>query len=174
MPVGKTWNAAIVAPADTGDGQPPDCADELLELLSDYSPALTCDPGQLGARVWIEAPDALAAAAIAVSVWTTALQRAGIKADAPVRIKVASAAEMSQQLSRPNFPALVGVSEVADLLAVSRARASEVARNTAGFPAPVAQLAAGPVWLKTSVVEFLSQWPRRPGRPQRRETVHLT
>jgi hypothetical protein len=169
--VAKTWNAAIVALTEAGGVQSRESFDDLLEALSDYSPALTHHDGHLGARVWVQAPDAVAAAAIAVSVWTTAIRGVGIAGSTPVQVEVTSAAEMAEQLNRPNFPALVGVSEVADLLAVSRARASELARSAAGFPRPVAQLASGPVWLQASVLEFLSGWPRRPGRPQRRETV---
>lgn len=171
MEVAKTWNAAIVALTEAGGVQSRESFDDLLEALSDYSPALTHHDGHLGARVWVQAPDAVAAAAIAVSVWTTAIRGVGIAGSTPVQVEVTSAAEMAEQLNRPNFPALVGVSEVADLLAVSRARASELARSAAGFPRPVAQLASGPVWLQASVLEFLSGWPRRPGRPQRRETA---
>jgi hypothetical protein len=167
----KTWNAAIVALAEGGGDQSRESFDDLLEVLSDYSPALTQHEGHLGARLWVQAPDVVAAAAIAVSVWTIAMDKVGIAGSAPVQVAVTSVAELAEQLNRPNFPALVGVSEVAELLAVSRARASELARSATGFPRPVAQLASGPVWLQVSVLEFLSGWSRRPGRPQRREAV---
>jgi hypothetical protein len=59
-----------------------------------------------------------------------------------------------------------GVSEVAELFGVSRQRLAEL-RAKPGFPAPVAELAAGPVWLVSSLNRFLEQWDRRPGRPRR-------
>jgi hypothetical protein len=59
-----------------------------------------------------------------------------------------------------------GVSEVAALLNVSRQRVAEL-RAREDFPAPVAELAAGPVWRVTSLKRFLAEWPRKPGRPRR-------
>ena len=55
--------------------------------------------------------------------------------------------------------------EVAEILGVSRQRASELA-SSAGFPRPVANLAAGPVWLLSSINSFNEKWERRPGRPR--------
>lgn len=54
---------------------------------------------------------------------------------------------------------LVGVAEVAALLGVSRQRVSQLAASES-FPAPEAQLAAGPVWLRAAV----EQWARSTGR----------
>ena len=52
-------------------------------------------------------------------------------------------------------PALVGVSEVAEILGVSRQRALEVSRRP-NFPAPVVE-AAGPVWNRHAVAKFVER-----------------
>jgi hypothetical protein len=58
------------------------------------------------------------------------------------------------------------VTEIATLLGVSRQRVSEL-RNRPDFPSPIAELAAGPVWTRTSLNQFIESWPRRPGRPRK-------
>jgi hypothetical protein len=45
---------------------------------------------------------------------------------------------------------LMGTSEIAELLGVSRQRAAQLAASE-GFPAPVVKLAAGPVWERQAV-----------------------
>ncbi|MDP9225470.1 MAG: hypothetical protein M3P18_16835 [Actinomycetota bacterium] len=59
-----------------------------------------------------------------------------------------------------------GLSEVADLLGVSRQRVAQL-RTKRGFPAPIAELRSGPVWDVSSLGLFLAEWDRRPGRPRR-------
>ena len=59
-------------------------------------------------------------------------------------------------------PKLAGLAEVASLAGVSRQRAAQLAAHPA-FPAPVARLAMGPVWLEADVTKFLAT-PRKPGR----------
>lgn len=54
---------------------------------------------------------------------------------------------------------LVGVAEVADMLGVTRTRVSQLA-SVPGFPAPVARLAAGPVWDRKDV----EAWAKETGR----------
>jgi predicted DNA-binding transcriptional regulator AlpA len=50
--------------------------------------------------------------------------------------------------------------EVAEMLSVSRQRVHQLLRHHADFPAPVAELKAGKIWLKRDIVE----WARRSGR----------
>lgn len=65
--------------------------------------------------------------------------------------------------------ALLGVAELAELLGVSRQRASELATQS-NFPSPVAQLTATPVWDKATIGNFLKEWKRTPGRPSTKHT----
>jgi hypothetical protein len=83
--------------------------------------------------------------------------------------------ELDRCLDRPAFPALVGVSEIARLLArdatpISRQRASALTSRP-DFPRPVVRLAAGPVWTRDSVRNFVESWERKPGRPTTNENL---
>jgi len=164
-----TWNVTVLVPhsADSRE-RPTHVMDQLLEVLDGYAPAVVRDQHHLGARMWVDAPDALAAAAHAVAIWNDAKRRVGLGDGGPIQVNVVREEEFRRQVDAANFPALVGVSEIAELLGVSRARVSEMARTAASFPRPVAQLASGPVWTETSVRAFAEDWPRRPGRPRRR------
>jgi predicted DNA-binding transcriptional regulator AlpA len=57
------------------------------------------------------------------------------------------------------IPELVGATEIADLLGVTRQRVQQLA-NEAGFPAPVAILKMGKVW----VLDDVRAWAERTGR----------
>ena len=90
--------------------------------------------------------------------------KAGLPAWPVVRAEALTFEEQDRELESPNFPELVGVSEIADILGVTRQRASALAK-TASFPVPVATLASGPVWTRPSLNRFIDEWPRREGRP---------
>jgi prophage regulatory protein len=55
---------------------------------------------------------------------------------------------------------LVGVTEVKELLGVSRQRVHQIIRDHPDFPEPVAEIKAGKIWLRRDVVS----WARRHGR----------
>jgi hypothetical protein len=74
--------------------------------------------------------------------------------------------EADRRLSEPAVPELVGIQEVAELLEVTKQRASSLRRLTS-FPRPVAQLASGPIWLRSDLTTFERSWDRRPGRKRR-------
>lgn len=58
---------------------------------------------------------------------------------------------------------LVGVTEVKEFLGVSRQRVHQLIRDDTGFPNPVAELAAGRIWLR----EDIEEWARSCGRLER-------
>ena len=61
---------------------------------------------------------------------------------------------------------LVGLSEIATMLGVSRQRASQLVRDYDDFPAPVAELASGRIWETETVEAWANAHPvRPPGRP---------
>jgi len=64
----------------------------------------------------------------------------------------------------------VGVTEIAQMLGVSRQRVMEL-RQRDDFPEPVAELAAGPVWRVFNLQRFIEEWPRKPGRPKKLESA---
>lgn len=61
---------------------------------------------------------------------------------------------------------LVGLSEIATMLGVSRQRAGQLARDYDDFPTPVAELASGRIWETTAIETWAKAHPvRPPGRP---------
>ena len=55
---------------------------------------------------------------------------------------------------------LVGISEIAEMLGVSRQRVDKLSRTDAAFPSPVADLHAGRIWLR----EPVKAWAKSTGR----------
>ncbi|MGH2670267.1 MAG: DNA-binding protein [bacterium] len=63
---------------------------------------------------------------------------------------------------------LVGVSEIAHMLGVTRQRAVQLVGDYADFPAPTAVLASGRIWEREAVEMWIRKHAdRRPGRPKR-------
>lgn len=60
----------------------------------------------------------------------------------------------------------MGVTEIARLLGVSKQWVAELRRRR-DFLKPIAELAAGPVWTRTSMNRFVEAWPRQPGRSRK-------
>jgi hypothetical protein len=55
---------------------------------------------------------------------------------------------------------LVGLTEIATMLGVSRQRVDQLSRDVEGFPAPVGEISAGRIWERADV----EQWARETGR----------
>ncbi|MDQ4024441.1 MAG: hypothetical protein M3217_02965, partial [Actinomycetota bacterium] len=135
------------------------------ENLADLAPAISARPTLLTIRISVEADDATSAAAAAVTAVTSALDATGVGGTTIRDLEVTEWSLFEERLDEPTYPQLVGITEIAEILGTSRQRASELARSSK-FPAPHADLAAGPVWLKPSVMRFASEWDRKPGRPR--------
>ena len=50
---------------------------------------------------------------------------------------------------------LAGLTEIAELLGVSRQRASQLS-SSKGFPKPLGRIAAGPVWKRAAVEKWVA------------------
>jgi hypothetical protein len=86
--------------------------------------------------------------------------------DWPVdRLEAVDVERLIVELEESNLPYLVGTKEVADMLEISRQRIHEL-RKAGRFPEPIIELAAGPIWLRTTIDSFNLQWIRTPGRPR--------
>jgi hypothetical protein len=84
-----------------------------------------------------------------------------------IRLQVLTVAEAERQLVSPRLPDLVGVLDVQELAGLrTKQRALQVTRLP-DFPPPALVTRAGRLWVRTAVERFLSQWPRRTGRPPR-------
>jgi hypothetical protein len=95
---------------------------------------------------------------------------AGLPAWPIVRAEIRTDDEFHRELARPDVPDVVGLAEVADLLKVARQRITKL-QHRPGFPAPIARLRAGPVWLRAHIDAFAETWDRRPGRPVNEKKV---
>jgi hypothetical protein len=135
-----------------------DLADEIIDALGNRGPAVSFVGDRVSVRFDVEAPTPFDAFAVARDVVLNDLKLE------PIRAAVESVKDVERYVRTSNAPDLVGVAEAAKLLGVSRQRISELAGQTA-FPAPLAKLAAGPVWTTAAVKRFTDTWKRRPGRP---------
>lgn len=67
--------------------------------------------------------------------------------------------------AREVIPELLGLSEISELLGVTRQRVTQLAKLP-GFPLPVTRLAMGPVFSARAVRRFQAEWQRKVGRPR--------
>jgi prophage regulatory protein len=61
------------------------------------------------------------------------------------------------------------VTEIAEILGVSRQRVNQLIKSYGDFPAPEAELAIGRVWRRDKIERWDRNHPRRPGRPSGNE-----
>lgn len=132
-------------------------------------------PPRYGVRLSVEADAPESAIAISIDQVRAAVTEAGLPEWPVVHVDCMTEEELDRVIERPAVPELVGVSEIAQMLAkdgapVTRQRASAVTRRT-DFPEPVARLASGPVWTKDSVRNFVESWERKPGRPAKESAL---
>jgi predicted DNA-binding transcriptional regulator AlpA len=67
---------------------------------------------------------------------------------------------------------LVGITEIAEMIGVSRQRVAQLAESYEDFPKPEADLAAGRIWSRTAIEAWIQAHPERPtGRPERSEEM---
>lgn len=147
---------------------------EFLDLLVDRGGAVSGSAigDRYGATFSIEeavatAPDAVA---FGYEIFTSYAEKSGLPAWPVVRAEALTFEELDRDLETRNLPELVGVSEIAELLDVTRQRASALAKRP-DFPSPIASLASGPVWTRPSLNRFVDEWPRKEGRPPKLRTI---
>jgi hypothetical protein len=126
-------------------------------------------------RLWVKAEihnnhptDPIAYIASIITTWTEQHS----KSMTLVSTVIQTQDEYDRSIRRPQLPALVGISEIAAKVHVTKQRASQLA--TAGiFGPPVARLGATPVWVEATVDASIEgnhgteKWNRRPGRPRK-------
>jgi hypothetical protein len=109
------------------------------------------------------------AAGVASDVFSRGCEEAGISHGGIARLDIFTERYLERDLERKP-ERYAGVSELAELFDVSRQRVWELRRRP-GFPAPIAEIAAGPVWTVSSLQRFLESWARKPGRPRRESST---
>ena len=135
--------------------------DELAEL---HAGGVGFGPGAYTVTVNVEAPDPVAAGEAARAAVAGAAARVGLPDWPVVRLEAITEAEQDADIAAPLIPPLVGISEIAGILDVTRQRVDAL-RKRPDFPDPVAKLAAGPIWNRHAVERFDERWERRSGRP---------
>lgn len=159
------WTVMIEAAGDLAAEQiDPERVDALIDVLADYHAAATAAPRRYGAQFDLDAPTAEKATEAALSTFRAAAHKAELPNWPIIRVEVMTVDEQETALAEPTFPDVLGVTEAAQMLGVSRQRLDQLTSHR-DFPAPMVRLAAGPVWLRSSIEGFERRWDRRPGRP---------
>jgi hypothetical protein len=105
------------------------------------------------------------AARRSLEAFTSAATKIGMELGPINRLELLAGPSFERWLNTPPEE-FAGVAELAKIFGVSRQRMSEL-RTRRDFPAPVAELASGPVWRVANLTRFLETWERRPGRPRK-------
>jgi hypothetical protein len=140
-----------------------EAAEELLDALAEAAPAVGVSAASLGVQLSVRARSAVAAVKVAVAAVEKASADVRLAHTGVYHAEASTTERLDAWLRQPSFPELVGTSEVAALLGVSRQRVSELSR-AAHFPQPMTSLASGPVWAKPGILRFMDEWDRAPGR----------
>jgi hypothetical protein len=154
MPV--QWAARVTAPANHIDD------DTLTSIVQ-----------QINATLSVDAATKVLTASYEVTAQTLrqaidqALQIARALPAKPTSLRVLPLDDWMREQEAPGRQDLVGSTEAARLLGVSRQRVGQLAERP-DFPAPIARISAGPIWTRASVVAFNERWGRKiTGRPRK-------
>jgi len=151
--------AVEVAAVDAEVAAPPELDRKLEHLRDEVAeqggvPLGSPDGRRYGARFCIVAPDPAAAVDKGVEQFRRAANRAGL-ADSPVvNVEAPTLSELAVRNTAPNVPDLVDVTQLGEMMGADRDLVTVLVRSR-GFPAPAAELHAGPVWTRASIVDFL-------------------
>jgi len=166
MATEREWNVSIEITHELGAGRALRVLERMQQTLQRYAAAGAAGPTSLDVLLSVDAESPTTAMTRGLRAFLSALVRArAAKGAEIVSVEIELPEHLERKLEQQNQITLVGIRELADLLGVTRQRASQIAA-TRNFPVPLAKLAAGPVWSKASLTWFLEDWasePRRPG-----------
>jgi predicted DNA-binding transcriptional regulator AlpA len=165
----REWTVYAEAWAPAGNAGSLDVADsrveDFVDALAGASGIVSVDQHRWAATVTVEA----GTAGLAVEQGSALISSMAVQFRLPTwpveRIEAVEADRQDSGLQVSNFPDIVGMSEAASLLGISRQRVHEL-RKAGRFPEPMVELAAGPIWLRPAIEAFNERWDRRPGRPK--------
>jgi hypothetical protein len=160
----KDWSVELEA-VGGADGQvlDEDRIDDLVEVLSQDSAAVSYLPDRYSVRLSVQADDIRGAVQEAIQRVSAAVERSGLPSWPFVQVTAQTAEELDRDLAHPTIPELLGVAELAERLGVTKQRASNLAKDSC-FPKPLTVLASGPIWAESTVARYTATWARRPGR----------
>lgn len=141
-----------------------DLMDTLADALADHSAVVGEAPnGNLHTQLSVKAPTLIDAIKVATLALNEAASTVGINQQIAC-IEAMTEEELDRRNSTPQIPELAGMSEVGQLLGVTRQRANQLAQRE-DFPPAVAALRSGPVFVADQVKVFERRWERTAGRP---------
>ncbi len=143
---------------------------KLGDYLTDHGAAVGGDTRGWDVRLSIETDSSTDAAISAIDVGVRIVLKAAESVGLPkwpiIRTEAVEANTFYAQLDASNFPDVLGTSEVCAELGVTRQRLHQL-RKFRDFPAPVIELAATPLWVRSTVDSFLAGWERKSGHPSK-------
>lgn len=157
------WSLHVELP---NDGAPESALDAIRDDLTDHHATTGYAPGSgnVSVRLILDAGTARQATDAGIRAVQDAARAAGVSPTVLV-VETMTEEEMDRRLAEPAIPALAGLSEVGDILGVSRQRAGVLAERS-DFPPVVAALRSGPVFVAEQVAAYGRRRPRTPGRPR--------
>ncbi|MCW6008515.1 hypothetical protein K1W54_28820 [Micromonospora sp. CPCC 205371] len=168
MPQEREWRALVTwrhpAPHEVDD----DRLNVIVQALPGFAIVQrTLD--RLRAEMTVQAPTIRQAAEAAARAARAAHAHALGEQGELVSLRVLTLEEHDYEISRPGAMDLVGLKEAAELLGISHQRVDQLWRTNPEFPAPVAQLSAGAIFTRASILAAQERgWKRRPpGRPRK-------
>lgn len=159
----KDWTVELHR--ETGRGDPDRTAlDTYLDALSDNHAALSVTrQGRISSRLTVTTPDPPAAAARALEAEeaANAVARLGGHVTAVI---VADADTFDGEATWIRTP-LLGLTDIAKRLGVSRQRAGQLANDHPLFPPAATRAGSGPLYEEVAILAFQDNWERKAGRP---------
>jgi hypothetical protein len=119
--------------------------EKLLGVARDGASVEFGEYGEVAVRLTNNEPSAAAATRLSLENFARLMMAAGLTLE-PHTVQ-------TFPFGQPPTPKLAGAGEIAEILGVSKARVSQLSQS-AGFPAPVAKLAMGPVYLESAICEY--------------------
>lgn len=157
MTTTQWWAELTYPPKDDLDD---DTLDNIMAALPGFT-MLHQTPAGLRVETTIDAGGLMAATTAALAA-AGDCEKAGLGQATGIRVLTAEQRDI--EIAHPDPVNLVGVTEIADLLGVTRQRASAVT-ELPDFPHPIGTARGGRYWTTESVDRFAERWQRQPGRP---------
>ncbi len=157
------WSVTIEsrAPEGTGTAVTDEAVGELVDLLADLGGVVAADDTGIMVTVTVDGDSDVISQAIQKVAKAT--HRAGLPVWPTISVEAVVGDELDRRQSVPNFPTILGTTEVCRHLEITRQRLHQL-RKEGRFPRPVVELAATPVWLQTTIDSFAQTWDRSSGR----------
>jgi hypothetical protein len=115
--------------------------------------------------VWrLQAPCLAEATETALSTVTESLRTALGSYPQLIDLRVVESEQADAERDHPNELELMGYTEAAAELGVSRQRVAQLDGSNPDFPRPIGRIGAGPVFTADSIRSFAQRWDRSPGR----------